>query len=69
MIVVRGIHMSVFSCCIRCGNQEDGVGIYLCQDCGCISCTECDKEYSLCPDCDSSNWKKIGCIDSDADND
>ncbi len=60
--------MGDYSECPRCGNTESG-GVYRCNDCGCISCKECDLPGSRCPSCKSDDYDLIGYIDSDEDDD
>lgn len=56
--------MATFSKCPRCGNKEDGAGIWACKDCGCVHCKECDPDDGTCPNC-GGHVKSIGYIDND----
>jgi hypothetical protein len=55
---------ATYRSCPRCGNEEEGAGIWECKSCGCVHCKECDPENGQCPNC-NGHVRKIGYIRED----
>lgn len=60
-----GKKMATFDRCPRCGNNEDSARIWVCRDCGCVHCEECDPDGGICPACEGRHMKNIGYVDSE----
>jgi len=56
--------------CKNCGNTNEGDTLYQCNECGKITCEECDEclwpGFMLCPVCDETTSEFLGWIDPDA---